>query len=93
MSKNNMRPIHPGEILREEYLSPLGLSAQEFSHKEVFGHLKGEMFSAKDATEYLGISISTFRRYVQSRKIVPAKVIGRSQLYSTTDLRRLKKAI
>ncbi|WP_187394756.1 HigA family addiction module antitoxin [Zoogloea oleivorans] len=27
MATNNMRPIHPGEILREEYLLPLGLSA------------------------------------------------------------------
>ena len=27
MIKNGMRPIHPGEILREEYLAPLGLSA------------------------------------------------------------------
>lgn len=27
MAKNGMRPIHPGEILREEYLVPLGLSA------------------------------------------------------------------
>jgi addiction module HigA family antidote len=25
--KNKMRPIHPGEILREEFLVPLGLSA------------------------------------------------------------------
>ena len=25
--KNGMRPIHPGEILREEYLVPLGMSA------------------------------------------------------------------
>ena len=25
--KNRMRPVHPGEILREEYLAPLGLSA------------------------------------------------------------------
>jgi addiction module HigA family antidote len=25
--KNKMRPIHPGEILREEFLSPLGFSA------------------------------------------------------------------
>ena len=25
--KNSMRPIHPGEILREEYLVPLGMSA------------------------------------------------------------------
>ena len=24
--KNGMRPIHPGEILREDYLKPLGLS-------------------------------------------------------------------
>ena len=23
---NNMRPIHPGEIIKEEYLKPLGLS-------------------------------------------------------------------
>jgi len=27
MAVNNMRPIHPGEVLREEYLAPLGLSA------------------------------------------------------------------
>ena len=27
MFKNGMRPIHPGEILREEFLKPAGLSA------------------------------------------------------------------
>jgi len=27
MTKHGMRPIHPGEILREEYLKPLGISA------------------------------------------------------------------
>ena len=27
MPRNSMRPIHPGEILREEFLVPLGLSA------------------------------------------------------------------
>lgn len=27
MVKNGMRPVHPGEILREDYLVPLGLSA------------------------------------------------------------------
>ncbi len=26
MFKNGMRPVHPGEVLREEYLVPLGLS-------------------------------------------------------------------
>ena len=27
MVKNGMRPIHPGEILHEEFIVPLGLSA------------------------------------------------------------------
>ncbi len=27
MFKNGMRPVHPGEILREDYLFPIGLSA------------------------------------------------------------------
>jgi addiction module HigA family antidote len=31
MTKNGMRPIHPGEILREEFLMPLGMSANALS--------------------------------------------------------------
>ena len=27
MVKNGMRPVHPGEVLREDYLVPLGMSA------------------------------------------------------------------
>ena len=27
MIKNGMRPIHPGEVLKEEYLEPLSLSS------------------------------------------------------------------
>lgn len=27
MFKNGMRPVHAGEVLREEYLIPLGMSA------------------------------------------------------------------
>lgn len=27
MLKNGMRPVHPGEILREDFLIPLGMSA------------------------------------------------------------------
>ena len=27
MFKNGMRPVHPGEVLREDYLAPLNLSA------------------------------------------------------------------
>lgn len=31
MIKNGMRPIHPGEILREEFLAPLEMSAHALS--------------------------------------------------------------
>ena len=29
MIKNGMRPVHPGEVLHEDYLVPLGISANE----------------------------------------------------------------
>jgi len=32
MIKNGMRPIHPGEILREDYMVPLGLSATALAY-------------------------------------------------------------
>lgn len=32
MIKNGMRPIHPGEILREDCMLPLGLSATALAH-------------------------------------------------------------
>lgn len=31
MLKNGMRPLHPGEILREDYLVPHGMSANALS--------------------------------------------------------------
>jgi addiction module HigA family antidote len=31
MTSNGMRPIHPGEILREEYLKPLEMSVNALS--------------------------------------------------------------
>ena len=31
MNRNGMCPIHPGEILREEYLEPLGMSVNALS--------------------------------------------------------------
>ena len=31
MFKNGMRPVHPGEVLREDYLKPLGMSANALS--------------------------------------------------------------
>jgi addiction module HigA family antidote len=33
MSKNEMRPIHPGEILEEEYLKPLEMSVNALAQR------------------------------------------------------------
>lgn len=33
MSKNGMRPVHPGEVLREDYMIPLGLSANALARE------------------------------------------------------------
>ena len=31
MELNKMRPVHPGEILRQDYLAPLGMSANRLA--------------------------------------------------------------
>jgi antitoxin HigA-1 len=31
--KNRMRPVHPGEVLREEFLGPLGMSANHLARE------------------------------------------------------------
>ena len=67
--------------------------ADSFSHSDLFGHLNDARFSAKEAAEYLEVSMPTFRRYVQSGKVIPAEIVGRSQLFSSADLRKLKKLI
>jgi len=65
----------------------------DLTHDQVFGKLRSETFSAEEAAEYLEVSLPTLRRYVQSGKLKPATVIGRSQLFSSTDLRLLKQKL
>ena len=33
MAKNEMRPVHPGEIIREEYLVPLDMSVNALAQR------------------------------------------------------------
>ncbi len=61
-----------------------------YSYSEVFGQLKTDLFSATEAAKYLEISIPTLRRLVQSNKLLPQQVIGRTQLFKVEDLRILK---
>ncbi|MYM68858.1 excisionase family DNA-binding protein [Pseudoduganella sp. FT55W] len=90
----NFTQLSPGE--RAKFFALLAepsLQVQNFSHEEVFGHLAGATFTAAEAAEYLGVSMSTFRRYVAHGRITAAKEMGRNQLFATADLKSFKKSL
>jgi len=63
---------------RARFFSMLGANAfqdQDFSHEQVFGDLANDEFTASEAAEYLEVSITTFRRYVQGGKLNPAHIV------------------
>lgn len=64
-----------------------------FTHSDLFGYLKDERFSEQDAAEYLEVSMPTFWRTIQSGKLIPAEIVGRSQRFSSADLRKFKKSV
>ena len=81
---------------RSKFFVLLGNQAfnnENFTHEEVFGHLNREPFTVKEAAEYLEMSVTHFRRYVQGGKIGPVQTIGRNQLFAAHDLRALKRAL
>jgi len=81
---------------RIKFFSLIAINAfqeTDYTHEQVFGHLRNSTFSAEEAAEFLEISLPTLRRYVQSGRLKPVSVIGRSQLFSSTDLKLLKQKI
>jgi len=59
--KNGLRPVHPGEILREDYLKPLGMSANALSQA-----LKVPASRVNDIVlERRGITVDTAMRLVR----------------------------
>ncbi len=40
MTDKSLKPIHPGEVLREEFLEPLGFSQREFARKVGMTHTR-----------------------------------------------------
>lgn len=59
--KNAMRPVHPGEILREDYLGPLGLSANALARAL---HVPASRIN-DIVLERRGISVDTAMRLVR----------------------------
>jgi addiction module HigA family antidote len=62
---NRMRPIHPGEVLREEYLKPLDMSANALAHaigvpaNRVSGILAGKRSVTADSALRLARAFGT----------------------------------
>ncbi|BDT78465.1 MULTISPECIES: helix-turn-helix domain-containing protein [Polynucleobacter] len=81
---------------RIKFFSLIAINAfqeTDYTHEQVFGHLRNATFSSEEAAEFLEISIPTLRRYVQTGKLKPSSIIGRSQLFSSADLKLLKQKI
>ena len=60
--------------------------------EELFGHLAGDEFTAQEAVEYLEVSMSTFRRYMNAGKLHPSSNVGQNQMYAVKDLKKFKRA-
>ena len=73
-------------------LSTNAFRDENMSHEELFGNLAGDAFTAQEAVEYLEVSMSTFRRYVNAGKLYPSSNIGRNQMYAVKDLKKFKRA-
>ncbi|MEO8169941.1 MAG: helix-turn-helix domain-containing protein [Oxalobacteraceae bacterium] len=81
---------------RARFFTLLAVNAfhdEDLNHEQVFGHLASDEFTAREAAEYLEISISTFRRYVHDGKVKPSSELGRNQLFATPDLKAFKRAL
>lgn len=81
---------------RIKFFSLIAINAfkeTEYTHEQVFGHLRNATFSAEEAAAFLEISIPTLRRYVQAGRLKPVTMIGRSQLFSSSDLKLFKQKI
>ena len=83
--RNQMRPVHPGEVLREEFLVPLGMSASA---------LAGELGVPANRTTLLvrearGVTADTALRLARYFGTTPEFWLG---LQSTYDLRVAEQA-
>ena len=74
-------------------LSENAFGSENMNHQELFGHLEHDSFTAQEASEYLEVSMTTFRRYVSSGKLKPASIVGRNQMFATQVLKSFKRSL
>ncbi|HEX9173838.1 MAG TPA: helix-turn-helix domain-containing protein [Telluria sp.] len=89
----DLRKLSSNERTRFFQLLSSGLQEENSTHEQVFGHLTAMEFTAAQAAEYLEVSMSTFRRYVNAQRIRACRTVGRSAMFSTKDLKTFKRAL
>lgn len=62
MFRNGMRPVHPGEVLREDYLKPMGMSAVALAqHLHVpTSHINDIVLQRRGMTANTALRLSRF---------------------------------
>lgn len=80
MKKNGMRPVQPSEVLNEEFLKPLGLTANALAKaigvpaKRITAILKDERGITGDTAIRLGTFFKTSAELRNAEKALPARV-------------------
>jgi len=70
-----------------------GVGHENVRYEDVFGHLAEADFISKDAAEYLDVSPATFQRHVNAGRIQPLSPIGKSNLFSASELKIFKRSL
>lgn len=85
MLKNGMRPVHPGEVLLEDYIKPLGISINELSKALNMPHsrLREVVGGSRDITADTAMHLEIF---------FGSEAQGWLNLQSAYDLRTSEKA-
>lgn len=65
----------------------------DLTHEQLFGPLAEAEFTGEEAAEYLEVSIATLRRHVHAGRLKPSRVIGRSQMFATRELKSFKRSL
>lgn len=74
-------------------LAEKGVGHENVSYEDVFGHLADAEFTSKDAAEYLDVSPATFQRYVKAGRIQARSTLGKSHLFSASELKNFKRSL
>lgn len=65
----------------------------DINHNELLGDLEESLLTAKEAADYLDVSLATLRRYIRDKKINSERKIGTNHLFSIDELRDFKLAL